>query len=147
MSARRETPVLDLNMCPCGGGTLDKLVQPAILAILAERPLHGYKLAERLGRMPICGGRKPDLSGIYRFLKWMEGKGLVVSSWYLSETGPAKKSFRITPAGEECLAHWIETLEQYRKRISVLLKTARKAIVGRDQVRTGRLPSAGKSAG
>jgi len=117
-----------MDTCPCEGGTLDKLIQPAILAVLGEGPLHGYKLAERLGEMPICGGRKPDASGIYRFLKWMERNGYVVSSWDLSETGPARKSFRITPAGEECLTHWIETLERYRNQINALLKTARKSL-------------------
>ena len=47
---------------PLRGG-LGKLVQPAILAVLGEGRLHGYKLAERLGEMPIRGERKPDLSG------------------------------------------------------------------------------------
>lgn len=128
MSNTGDHLTLDLDSCPCGGGTLDKLLQPAVLALLGEGPLHGYKLAERLGEMPICGGRKPDLSGIYRSLKWMEQKGLVVSSWDLSESGPARKLFRITPAGQQCLAHWVDTLEQYRKHINVLLKTVRKAI-------------------
>ena len=128
MSSTRVRLALDLDTCPCGGGTLDKLIQPAVLAVLAEGPLHGYGLAERLGQMPICGGRKPDLAGIYRCLKAMETNGLVIPSWDLSGTGPAKKTFRLTPAGEECLAHWIETLEQYYRGINALLKTARKAI-------------------
>jgi PadR family transcriptional regulator PadR len=128
MSSTRSGLALDLDTCPCGGGTLDKLIHPAVLAVLAEGPLHGYRLAERLGQMPMCGGRKPDLAGIYRCLKAMETNGLVISSWDLSGTGPAKKTFRLTAAGEECLAHWIETLEQYRRGINALLKTARKAI-------------------
>ena len=37
--------------CPCSGGTLDKLVQPAILAALTEGPIHGYRLAERINEM------------------------------------------------------------------------------------------------
>ena len=122
--------MIDLDTCPCKGDTLDKLLQPAILAVLAEKPLHGYKLAERLAEMPICGGRKPDLSGIYRVLKRMEQKALVVSAWDLSEGGPAKKSFRIALAGEECLVHWIETLQKYRKGINGLLNTARRAVAG-----------------
>ena len=120
--------MLNLNTCPCGGGTLDKLIQPAILAALAERPLHGYKLAERIGRMPLFGGRKPDVSGVYRSLKVMEGKDLVVASWDLSDSGPAKKSYRLTGVGRQCLSRWIETLEQYRQGIAVLLKTARTAV-------------------
>ena len=116
--------------CPCTGGTLDKLIQPAILAVLAKGPLHGYKLAERIGGMPLFKGRKPDVSGVYRALKAMEGKDFVVASWDLSDSGPAKKSYRLTEAGEQCLFRWIETLEQYRQGITVLLKTARAAVAG-----------------
>ena len=95
---------------------------------LAKGPMHGYKLAERLAAMPVCGGRKPDLSGIYRALKWMEEHGYVTSAWDAPESGPAKKSFRITPDGKRCLGCWIETLERHRKGITALLNTARKAI-------------------
>jgi DNA-binding PadR family transcriptional regulator len=128
MSSTRARLSFASNVCPCGGATLDKLIQPAILAILAEGPLHGYRLADRIGRMPMAHGEKPDISGVYRFLKTMEKKGLVEVSWDLSDRGPAKKSYRITAAGEECLACWIETLEEYRKGITLLLKTARKAL-------------------
>lgn len=113
--------------CPCAGGTLDKLIQPAILIVLAEGPLHGYGLAERLSQMPMLGGQKPDGSGIYRFLKTMESKGMVVSSWDTSQSGPARRAYAITPAGESCLRTWIGTLETYRDGINFLLRAARKA--------------------
>lgn len=113
--------------CPCTGETLDRLIQPAILIVLSEGPLHGYRLAERIGEMAGFAGQKPDVSGIYRFLKRMDQKGYVVSSWDLSEGGPARKCYRITPAGQECLRNWIETLEEYRANITNLLRMARNA--------------------
>ncbi len=106
--------------------------------ILAEGPLHGYRLTERIGALPGFSGNKPDVSGVYRFLKTMEGNGLVVSSWYLAERGPARKSYQITSAGQRCLRSWIKTLEVYREGIAVLLRTARKA------ARKHRPPAAGK---
>jgi len=127
MSSTRTSLKLDLTACPCAGRTLDKLIQPAILVVLAEGPLHGYRLAERIGALPGLAGGKPDVSGIYRFLKSMQRKGLVVSSWDLSESGPAKKSYQLTPTGRRCLRQWIATLEAYRDGIGVLLKLARKA--------------------
>jgi len=136
MSDSRVHLMLDLNECPCGGNNLDKLVQPALLAILTEGPLHGYALAERIGKMPISGRQAPDAAGVYRFLKSMENNGLVVCSWDLSESGPARKSYQITPAGRECLARWIDTLEQYRRSITALLKTARKALATESGSRT-----------
>ncbi len=119
--------MIDLPRCPCSGGTLDKLIQPAILAVLAEGPSHGYLIAERIAAMPTFVGEKPDLSGVYRFLKGMESKGMVVSSWDTPGRGHAKRLYEITPDGEACLARWIETLEQYLATISGLLRTIRAA--------------------
>jgi len=116
----------ELADCPCTGGTLDRLIQPAILTTLAEGPLHGYRVAERIGEMPGFSGQRPDVSGVYRFLKSMERKELVVSEWDLSDSGPAKKCYRITPAGRKCLRKWVKTLEDYRDRIADLLRAASK---------------------
>ena len=114
--------------CPCTGGTLDKLVQPAILVALTQGPIHGYRLAERINEMVGRFGDKPDVSGIYRFLKKMEAGGLVVSTWEAGGKGHAKRLFKITPAGRTCLARWVATLETYLKAISALLSEAKAAV-------------------
>jgi DNA-binding PadR family transcriptional regulator len=120
--------MIDFPGCPCSGGTLDKLIQPAMLAVLAEQPAHGYRIAERIGEMPHFLGEKPDVSGIYRSLKTMESKGLVVSSWETPGQGHAKRLYEITAAGEACLARWIETLDGYLETITALLDAARTAV-------------------
>ena len=114
--------------CPCDGDTLDKLVHPAILAILGKGPAHGYRLAEEIGSTPLFGGRKPDVSGVYRALRSMEDTDLVTASWDHSQSGPARKSYRLTEAGRQCLLRWTETLQQYRRGITALLKTAQTAL-------------------
>lgn len=116
---------LDLIDCPCTGGTLDRLIQPAILLVLEEGPLHGYRIAERIAEIPGFAGQKPDVSGVYRFLKSMERKGLLTGSWNVSESGPARKCYQITPGGQQCLAEWVKTLEEYRKSITALLRAVR----------------------
>lgn len=120
--------MMEFPRCPCSGGTLDRLIQPAILAILCEEPSHGYRIAERIGEIPDFACEKPDVSGIYRFLKSMESKGLVVSSWDTPGHGHAKRLYEITAAGEACLAQWVGTLEQHRKAVTALLETARAAV-------------------
>ena len=137
MSAKTKNPAkgtdlnFDLGECPCTGGTLDKLIQPAILVVLADGPLHGYRLADRIGKMSIFRGHKPDTSGVYRFLKGMECKGLVVSSWDTSHGGPAKKCYEITSAGLCCLQQWIKTLEAYHEGINALVRSARRVAAKR----------------
>lgn len=127
MSATRAKRTDEWIGCPCSGETLDKFIQPAVLATLAGGPMHGYGLAERIGALPAFAGERPDVSGIYRYLKAMERKGLVLSSWDLSESGPAKKTYHITPAGRRCLRRWVQTLKRYRDAITALLSTVRKA--------------------
>jgi DNA-binding PadR family transcriptional regulator len=114
--------------CPCSGATLDKLVQPAILAALTDGPIHGYRLAERINEMTGQCGEKPDVSGIYRFLKKMEVMGLVTSSWETGAKGHAKRLFEITTDGRACLARWTTTLEAYLEAITALLSKAKAAM-------------------
>jgi PadR family transcriptional regulator, regulatory protein PadR len=124
--------------CPCSGATLDKLVQPAILTALTEGAIHGYRLAERISEMAGQFGDKPDVSGIYRFLKRMEASGLVTSSWEAGAQGHAKRLFEITADGRRCLARWTATLETYLEAITALLKAAKAA--------TARKPKRRKAA-
>ena len=134
----------DFSDCPCSGGTLDKLIQPAILAVLSEGPSHGYRIAEAISEMPNFVAEKPDVSGVYRFLKNMESKGLVVSSWDAPGKGHAKRLYKITASGEACLARWIETLDGYLTTINALLATARAAVSRMSRERTCSMPKRGR---
>ena len=126
----RTLPDRQSALCPCAGNTLDKLVQPAILAALAREDAHGYILVQRLAAMPLFHGEKPDATGVYRFLRLLESRALVTSSWDTSETGPAKRLYHLTDAGRACLARWVDTLAAYRDAIGNLLDTARTATGG-----------------
>lgn len=106
-------PDLQYSDCPCAGRNLDKLVQPAILTVLAREDLHGYMLVQRLAEMPMFRGQKPDATGVYRFLRQMEERELVTSTWDTSETGPAKRLYRLTDTGRACLVRWVGTLTYY----------------------------------
>ncbi len=119
--------------CPCSGATLDKLVQPAIMAALTEGPIHGYRLAERISEMTGLCGEQPDLSGIYRFLKKMEAAGLVTSTWQTGGQGHAKRLYEITAGGRACLARWTTTLEVYLESIATLLGEAQAALARRPE--------------
>jgi DNA-binding PadR family transcriptional regulator len=116
------------SQCPCVGATLDKLVQPAILAVLTEEPLHGYELARKIGGIPHFLDEAPDMSGVYRMLKSLESRGMVTSNWNISQCGRPKRLFAITEEGRRCLEHWNATLKQYHKSVGSLLKTTQKAV-------------------
>ena len=119
---------MNLDKCPCSGETLQKFLQPAILSVLTQETLHGYKILERLGLLLILRGCRPDATGVYRTLKSMEKRGLVVSDWNPSQVGPAKCLYRLTRVGKECLVRWVETLEGYQQALGELLGVAKQAL-------------------
>ncbi|HEX4000438.1 MAG TPA: helix-turn-helix transcriptional regulator [Pirellulales bacterium] len=141
MPLSSRLPIITPRECACEGASLDKLIQPAILIVLTKGPLHGYRLAERIGEMPMFGGQKPDVSGIYRFLRTMEKQRMVEASWDLGQRGPAKKSYKITTAGEGCLERWIHTLEHHRQGITELLRAARTVVEPRKDTGDGIAPT------
>lgn len=116
------------SKCACEGSTLERLVRPALLIILAGGELHGYLIVQRLAEMPIFDGHLPNASGVYRALNAMSNEGLVNPSWEVSELGPARKLYRITPEGKECLAVWTETLAKYRSAVDDLLEAGRSVL-------------------
>ena len=107
--------------CPCKGSFLDKLIQPAILAVLAEGPAHGFQLLEVLQTSDMVAGNRLDPTGLYRTLKRMEEAGLLVTRWEIEGAKPPKRIFRLTGEGEGCLATWRNTLVQYRANLDAIV--------------------------
>lgn len=122
------------SKCACEGATLERLVRPALLIILAGSELHGYRIVQRLAEMSMFDGNLPNASGVYRTLNTMSGEGLVDSAWEISEVGPARKLYKITPEGRKCLAVWMVTLSKYRFAVDGLLEAGRIALdMGTDE--------------
>ena len=113
--------------CACEGDTLDRLLQPTVMALLAGGPQHGYALVERLSKSPLLKGKKPDDTGVYRLLKTLEGQRLVRQRMAESKLGPGKRVYELTHAGRKCLSKWTETLDDYRRAITKLVAMMRKA--------------------
>ncbi len=103
-------------------------MRPALLTILAAGETHGYGIVQRLAEMPMFEDEPPNASGVYRALNQMLSEELVESEWEVSASGPAKKLYRITPAGKHCLAMWMESLTVYRNALDGLLSDGRKAL-------------------
>jgi len=132
------------KQCPCSGGTLDKLVHPAILIVLSRGSLHGYEIATLLAKMPMFRGLRPDTTGVYRCLRQMEKRGYVASTWVKSETGPGKCVFSVTAKGRDCLARWVQTLSEYRETIGLLLEDARQTVAESCRVKRRQATSSAK---
>ena len=116
--------MMDFEMdCPCRGKNLDKLLQPAILAILYKEDLHGFVLIQRLGENSMFDGTEPDRAGVYRYLKKMESSGLLSSDWELDGEGAKpRRIYYITMEGKHCLENWSAVLKNYRDSVGMLVQ-------------------------
>ena len=117
------------KVCSCLGGNLDRMVRPAVLVCLLKSEQHGYQLLKDLDEMIMFKGLSPDMTGVYRCLHEMEEEGLVTSEWETPpDRGRARRQFRITADGRDCLKHWSETLEAYSAALKDLCQHMNKAL-------------------
>lgn len=91
-------------------GQPKNFLRPCLLLLLKESPAHGYELLERLREFDI----DKDPGGLYRTLRAMEHEALVASNWEPSFTGPDRRRYQVTPAGEVWLDAWTRALEDTR---------------------------------
>lgn len=99
---------------------VERFAEPAVLLLLAERPSHGYEMAESLEDLLEEG--KVDFGNLYRLLRSLEAEGLVSSSWNDEVPGPLKRTYELTGEGAALLGAWAESLRAGVERIDALLQ-------------------------
>ena len=92
------------------GVTIRRFMEPVLLLILHREASHGYDLVSALEPFGL-GDVAPG--PVYRTLRQLEASGLVESEWDTeSSGGPARRVYRLTPAGRHQLADWAEELRE-----------------------------------
>lgn len=87
------------------------LLSTTLLAFLRNWNAYGYQLAQELAK---AGLPAFDSGTVYRTLRQLEGAGMVSSFWDTSESGPARRMYSLTKAGEIFLSSWIDVLGKYQ---------------------------------
>ena len=101
-------------------GTLDVL----ILKALAWGPLHGYAVADWIGRT--TGGELLVEEGaLYPALHRLERQELLASAWGLSDNNRRAKYYTLTPAGRERLAADTRSGRRYAAAVAKVLGAER----------------------
>ncbi len=93
-----------------------RFIEPRILFLLSRGPAHGYELLGRMDEVPMPGP-VPDTGAVYRKLRDMEERGLLVSRWDESGKGARRRVYSITTEGNRRLAAWAEAI---RRRMDML---------------------------
>jgi poly-beta-hydroxybutyrate-responsive repressor len=99
---------------------VERFVEPSLLLLLRERPLHGYELLERIPELGIEG--RVDIGNLYRLLRGLEDEGLVSSEWSADLPGPAKRTYELTDEGRRLLDRWVEALRRAQTTIGAFLE-------------------------
>ena len=90
---------------------VERFIEPSLLLLLRDHPVHGYELQERLSEL--ADGDEPVGAGnLYRILRALEDEGLVKSEWQADLPGPAKRTYELTDAGKRVLDRWAEALRE-----------------------------------
>jgi len=87
------------------------LLTTTLLAFLRNWNAYGYQLAQQLAE---AGLPAFDSGTVYRTLRQLEKTGLVSSFWDTSESGPARRMYSLTRAGDVFLSSWIDVLGKYQ---------------------------------
>lgn len=95
-----------------------EMLSNSLLAFLKGCNAYGYQLSQRLAE---SGMPQFDSGTVYRTLRQLEKSGLVSSFWDTSESGPARRMYSLTKAGEIFLSGWIEVLQNYQKVLNAAL--------------------------
>ena len=98
---------------------MERFVEPSLLLLLRERPLHGYELIERLPE--VVGEGRVDVGNLYRLLRSLEAEGVVSSEWSADLPGPAKRTYELTGEGRRLLDRWAEALRQAQTDVQSFL--------------------------
>ena len=87
------------------------VVEPLLLFLIDELPMHGYEIARELDRRS-QGYFDLAASTIYSALRRLESRGLVFSSWQQVARKQRRRYYALTEKGRQILA---EELAQWQK--------------------------------
>jgi DNA-binding PadR family transcriptional regulator len=97
---------------------LKGILSIAIIELIKDKSIHGGEIYQSLKeKFQIDTPR----AIIYSVLRKMEGDGLLVSSWDIPESGPARRIYHITEEGLQYLKYAGDRLRRSKQIIMILL--------------------------
>ena len=91
-----------------------------VLALLQSRPRYGFELVKELEK---AGELLTSQGTIYPLLSRLRGEGLVSTTWEESRTGPPRRYYELTQAGEQALEDFSAEWVRFRDSVDSLLNT------------------------
>ncbi len=96
------------------GRRINKFLEPCLLLLLHAGESYGYELLDNLERFGFTEN-PADPSTIYRILRSLENNSFVTSRWAEGDSGPARRVYILSAAGDKYLKLWVSDLEETDK--------------------------------
>jgi PadR family transcriptional regulator len=90
-----------------------------LLLLMRNGSAYGYQLIQTLTLM---GLGMVDSATVYRTLRQLEEDEMITSFWESGATGPARRIYTLSDAGEEYLRVWARQLERYQSLLDRFFK-------------------------
>jgi PadR family transcriptional regulator PadR len=94
-------------------------LQYCVLALLAEEERYGFDLVRALAEVD---GMVTSEGTIYPLLSRLRRDGVVESTWRESLTGPPRRYYRLTDAGQAALAGFIQEWHRFRDAVDYFVQ-------------------------
>jgi len=72
--------------------------------------MYGYQIMEELNGKGYVSDGKLEAGTVYTVLRRMEKRGLLTSEWEEKAHGPDRRTYKVTPDGEDVLRRGIEAM-------------------------------------
>lgn len=93
-----------------------------LLALLCERPMHGYELAQTVKTdAALRAIWRIELSEVYFLLRKLLKQGFIVAEAEMPGAGPPRVIYAPTPAGQAALEAWLTVPEKYPRNLRTAL--------------------------
>lgn len=112
-------------------GNLSRFVEPVVLLLLKQKGRsYGYDLSSELPEHAVTDA-EIDKAALYRTLRQLERNGNVASEWQTNGSGPARRVYRLTAAGERHLAEWAIVLDHVSRSMARFVTATRRSLANR----------------
>ena len=93
------------------------VVEPLLLFLISELPMHGYQIIKELDRRS-QGYFKFNGSTIYSALRRLEKEGLVLSSWQQVAQRQSRRCYQLTEKGHQILTEKLAEWQRFYRAAS-----------------------------
>ena len=106
-----------------GSQLLKGVLDMCLLSIISEEPSYGYEMVHKLQDR---GLQLVSEGSIYPLLSRLQKGGLLDGYLVQSTEGPARKYYRISPAGLRALSEWAAEWDAFRRGVQDVLDGGRR---------------------